>query len=232
MKGREKSETELLRARMERRMMTELMEEEGNSEEEILRRQLRRLKGQDILDLRDIHDQKIQQLRIRWDLRIIQIILLDQTNDKEFKMPWRQNKHETAGSWLELSRNSQTLTIKGGCESNSEQSRMDDPDWGIKNTWIVFSQSQCLSWKLKLHDLEYHQAGKSPRKGTQKVETRTYTTNISWSLTCILLEESVCWYDGSAALVTLDYGDWALAWTRSEWVQMVGSDCCRFWSKP
>lgn len=65
MKGREKSETELLRARMERRMMTELMEEEGNSEEEILRRQLRRLKGQDILDLRDIHDQKIQQLRIR-----------------------------------------------------------------------------------------------------------------------------------------------------------------------
>ena len=50
---------------MERRVMTELMEEEGNSEEEILRRQLRRLKGQENLDLRDIHDQKIQQLRIR-----------------------------------------------------------------------------------------------------------------------------------------------------------------------
>ena len=65
MKGRVKSEAELLRARMERRMMTELMEKEGNSEEEILRRQLRRLRGQDILELRDIHDQKIQQLRIR-----------------------------------------------------------------------------------------------------------------------------------------------------------------------
>ena len=65
MKGRAKSEAELLRARMERRMMTELMEEEGNSEEEILRRQLRRLRDQDILELRDIHDQKIQQLRIR-----------------------------------------------------------------------------------------------------------------------------------------------------------------------
>ena len=61
MKGRAKSEAELLRARMERRMMTELMKEEGNSEEEILRRQLRRLRGQDILELRDIHDQKIQQ---------------------------------------------------------------------------------------------------------------------------------------------------------------------------
>ena len=65
MKGRVKSEAELLRARMERRVMTELMEKEGNSEEEILRRQLRRLRGQDILELRDIHDQKIQQLRIR-----------------------------------------------------------------------------------------------------------------------------------------------------------------------
>ena len=65
MKGRAKSEAELLRARMERRMMTELMEKEVNSEEEILRRQLRRLRGQDILELRDIHDQKIQQLRIR-----------------------------------------------------------------------------------------------------------------------------------------------------------------------
>ena len=50
---------------MERRMMADLMKEQGNSEEEILRRQLRRLKGQDILDLRDIHDQKIQRLRIR-----------------------------------------------------------------------------------------------------------------------------------------------------------------------
>ena len=65
MKGRARSEAELLRARMERRMMTELMEEEENSEEEIMRRQLRRLKGQDLPDMRDIHDQKIQQLRIR-----------------------------------------------------------------------------------------------------------------------------------------------------------------------
>ena len=41
MKGRTRSEAELLRARMERRIMTDLMEEQGNSEEEILRRQLR-----------------------------------------------------------------------------------------------------------------------------------------------------------------------------------------------
>ena len=41
MKGRTRTEAELLRARMERRMMTELMEAQGNSEEEILRRQLR-----------------------------------------------------------------------------------------------------------------------------------------------------------------------------------------------
>ena len=65
MKGRTKSEAELLRARQERRMMTEMMEEQGSTEEEILRRQLKRLKGQDIQDLRDIQHQKIQQLRIR-----------------------------------------------------------------------------------------------------------------------------------------------------------------------
>ena len=65
MKGRTKSEAELLRARQERRMMTEMMEEQGSTEEEILRRQLKRLKGQDIQDMRDIQHQKIQQLRIR-----------------------------------------------------------------------------------------------------------------------------------------------------------------------
>ena len=65
MKSRTKSEAELLRARQERRMMTEMMEEQGSSEEEILRRQLKRLKGQDVQDLRDIQHQKIQQLRIR-----------------------------------------------------------------------------------------------------------------------------------------------------------------------
>ena len=65
MKSRTKSEAELLRARQERRMMTEMMEEQESSEEEILRRQLKRLKGQDVQDLRDIQHQKIQQLRIR-----------------------------------------------------------------------------------------------------------------------------------------------------------------------
>ena len=65
MKSRTKSEAELLRARQERRIMTEMMEEQGSTEEEILRRQLKRLKGQDIQDLRDIQHQKIQQLRIR-----------------------------------------------------------------------------------------------------------------------------------------------------------------------
>ena len=65
MKSRTKSEAELLRARQERRMMTEMMEEQGSTEEEILRRQLKRLKGQDIQDMRDIQHQKIQQLRIR-----------------------------------------------------------------------------------------------------------------------------------------------------------------------
>ena len=49
-----KSEAELLRARQERRVMTEIMGEQESSEEEILRRQLRRLRGQDIQDLRDM----------------------------------------------------------------------------------------------------------------------------------------------------------------------------------
>ena len=65
MKSRTKSEAELLRARQERRMMAEMMGEQESTEEEILRRQLKRLKGQDIQDLRDIQHQKIQQLRIR-----------------------------------------------------------------------------------------------------------------------------------------------------------------------
>ena len=51
MKGRTKSEAELLRARMERRMMTEMMEEKDNSEEEILRRQLRRRDSKGISEL-------------------------------------------------------------------------------------------------------------------------------------------------------------------------------------
>ena len=97
MKGRTKSEAELLRARMERRMMADLMEEQGNSEEEILRRQLRRLKGQDILDLRDIHEQKIQRLRIRLALKTYPDNFVLPT-DKESKMPWRRDRHETAGS--------------------------------------------------------------------------------------------------------------------------------------
>ena len=59
--------------------MTEIMKEQEISEEEILRRQLRRLRGQDIQDLRDIQRQKIQQLRIRCDLEVIQIILFYQT---------------------------------------------------------------------------------------------------------------------------------------------------------
>ena len=79
MKSRSKSEAELLRARLERRVMSDIMEEQESSEEEILRRQLRRLRGQDIQDLRDIQDQKIQQLRIRCDLEVIQIILFYQT---------------------------------------------------------------------------------------------------------------------------------------------------------
>ena len=79
MKRGTKSEAELLRARQERRVMTEIMGEQESSEEEILRRQLRRLRGQDIQDLRDIQHQKIQQLRIRCDLEVIQIILFYQT---------------------------------------------------------------------------------------------------------------------------------------------------------
>ena len=54
MKGRVRSEAELLRARMERRMMRELMEEQGNTEEEILRRQLRSRDSKGISELHTV----------------------------------------------------------------------------------------------------------------------------------------------------------------------------------
>ena len=62
-KSRSKSEAEQLRARLERRLMAELLKEQDSSEEEILRRQLRGVRGQDTM--RDIQDQKIQLLRVR-----------------------------------------------------------------------------------------------------------------------------------------------------------------------
>ena len=62
-KSRSKSEAEQLRARLERRLMAELLKEQDSSEEEILRRQLRGVRGQDTM--RDIQDQKIQWLRVR-----------------------------------------------------------------------------------------------------------------------------------------------------------------------
>ena len=64
-KSRSKSEAEQLRARLERRLMAELLKEQDSSEEEILRRQLRGVRGQDTM--RDIQDQKIQWLRVRCD---------------------------------------------------------------------------------------------------------------------------------------------------------------------
>ena len=113
MKSRSKSEAELLRARLERRVMSDIMEEQESSEEEILRRQLRRLRGQDIQDLRDIQDQKIQQLRIRCDLEVIQIILFYQTQmTKHPRCLGDKTIMKLRDSDLTLSRNSQSLTIK------------------------------------------------------------------------------------------------------------------------
>ena len=95
---------------------------------------------------------------------------------------------------------------------------MDDPDW-------VLSQSQCLLlWELKLHDLEYHQAGKIPSRGTTREQTRLVkcSTKIYPSKNtkpCILLTQSIWWWSWWVT----GTGHWTLKGFGCSVVAVVGS---------
>ena len=89
---------------------------------------------------------------------------------------------------------------------------------------LVLSQSQGLLWELKLHDLEYHQAGKIPSRGTTREQTRLVkcSTKIHPSKNtkpCILLTQSIWWWSWWVT----GTGHWTLKGFGCSVVAVVGS---------